>query len=295
MKTKKIEKFDPHNPQHAALAEKMLANGDSTVITEDVFHPWLKSSFRRAAIAVEGVAGSGKTTLIPYLEEQITEHVKGCFIKRHAAFASLTDKYSLNRLHNCIYGGVQRLKRPYSFGPAAWLLQDPEASLSQIRRALHEEAKDVERTITDNFDEGDAFTLIDRHWLTAVVNQNPENLAGAFAASKSEFGEPAAWVIMSAHWQVIYDRMTKRAEAEARFIDETCANQDPYVIGGRLAAFEFLIRHMTAPVFFIDSTEGFDVQCYNIFNNATFSASDVQGLATFLAASIVELAMDKTP
>lgn len=164
---------------------------------------------RSLLIGVEGADGTGKTTLCAALGQAI---------------------------------GARIIKRPAPGSLASRLLRhslgDPEAMHSPVLCAAMDDDAAAALMVARSFAAG-SVTLLDRHWLSAVVENYPDPEA-ALAQQRALHGEPDLWVICTADWQTVQARLQARGGHDAR--------QTVEGIAGRLARYEWLAERMESPV-----------------------------------------------
>lgn len=172
---------------------------------------------RSLVVAVEGADGTGKTTLCAALGQAL---------------------------------GARIVKRPAPGSLASRLLQDalahgPHAIRDwRIQHAMDDDAA-AALMVARSFGPG-SVTLLDRHWLSAVVENYPDP-ERALTEQRARHGEPDLWVICTADWQTVQYRLRERGGPDAR--------QTVEGIAGRLARYEWLAERLTAPVIHVHPAE----------------------------------------
>lgn len=169
---------------------------------------------RSLLVAVEGADGTGKTSLCAAL---------------HAALAKNT----------------YLIKRPRPDGLAHRLLLDALAHGQhamhdgRLRAAMDDDAtRAIRQARALNSDPG-TVTLLDRHWLSAVVENYPDPEA-ALLSQRAAHGEPDLWIICTADWRTVQARLAARGGPDAR--------QTVEGIAGRLARYEWLSTRLSSQV-----------------------------------------------
>lgn len=167
---------------------------------------------RSLVVAVEGADGTGKTTLCAALGQAL---------------------------------GARIIKRPAPGSLASRLLQDallhPHAMHDGRLRAAMDDDAAAALMVARSFPPG-SVTLLDRHWPSACVENYPD-LPQALAEQRARHGEPDLWIHCTADWRTVAARLARRGGHDAR--------QTPRAIGGRLAAYEWLMGEMTSPVIIV--------------------------------------------
>lgn len=202
---------------------------------------------RRLVVAVEGTDGTGKSTLVAALAAALAaQHIPHLTIKRPAA-GSLA--------HRLL---VDALPRGQS---SMWDGRIIAAMDADARNALAHAASLSPGCVA----------ILDRHWPSACVENYPD-LPHALAEQRARHGEPDLWIFCTADWRTIHARLTRRGGHDAR--------QTPRAIGGRLAAYEWLMGEMRAEVLTVDPSgvalgAGWRAHC-----------PDSQATAVYIAAHI---------
>jgi len=171
---------------------------------------------RRLVVAIEGTDGTGKSTLREALAAALASHAIPHLVIRRPALES-----EARRL----------LQKAQAHGhPNAMLdLALTHAMDADARQALAHAASLPPGGVA----------ILDRHWPSAAVENYP-GLANGLAEQRARHGEPDLWVHCTADWRTVAARLARRGGHDAR--------QTPRAIGGRLAAYEWLMGEMTAPV-----------------------------------------------
>lgn len=170
---------------------------------------------RALMVAIEGCDGTGKTTLAASLK------------------AALADTHP-----------VLPIKRPIPGSLAAAILRDALSSPDRahalkdgrLAAAMNEDAH-LATAAARALSPG-CVAILDRHWLSAVVEQ------GADAkAQRNLHGEPDLWVICTADWRTVAERLASRGDQDARM--------GVGGIGARLALYECAADHLHSPVVWV--------------------------------------------
>ena len=185
-------------------------------------------SRRRLVVAVEGCDGSGKTTLCQSLTATLTSlspPIPVLPLKRPAPGSLAQHLLASDR------------RRPTSptCQPSPQTTTRP--SPSAIAAALNEDARlCVARA---NSIPPGSVALLDRHWLSFVVEQATHK-GPAITEQRALHSEPDLWVICTADWRTIAERLALRGDHDARMgVGE---------IGARLALYECAADHLQSPV-----------------------------------------------
>jgi len=170
---------------------------------------------RRLVVAVEGTDGTGKTTLVAALAAALTQLTTPHLVIKRPAGGSLAHRLMLDAL-----------PRGQS---SMWDGRIIAAMNEDARNALNQAASLSPGCVA----------ILDRHWPSACIENYPD-LPQALAEQRGRHGEPDLWIHCTADWRTIHERLTRRGGHDAR--------QTPRAIGGRLAAYDWLMGEMTAPV-----------------------------------------------
>lgn len=200
---------------------------------------------RSLLVAVEGADGTGKTTLCAALGQALSP---GALIIKRPAPGSLASRL---------------LQDALAHGPHA--MHD-----GRIQRAMDDDAA-AALMVARSFGPG-SVTLLDRHWLSAVVENYPDP-ERALATQRARHGEPDLWVICTADWRTVQARLAARGGVDAR--------QTVEGIAGRLARYEWLAERLTAPVVIVEPACVHLPECARMNNIYTPAAA-----AVYIAAHI---------
>jgi thymidylate kinase len=130
--------------------------------------------------------------------------------------------------------GADLIKRPLATPPAsigkaelrAWMEADCAAALAAAAAATTQHV------------------ILDRHWLSACVYQYSAQWPHCVHAQARAWGEPAAWVILSADAHTSLDRLNRRAPDGRHHLDDPRRLD---LIAGRIALYDDAPRHLIAP------------------------------------------------
>lgn len=167
---------------------------------------------RPLLIAVEGCDGTGKTTLVSALV---------------SAFLSL---------------GIPAasIKRPAKDALAAFYAQGQAVTDSQVLAMMNADCRatiDTARTMQSN---GTPVIIFDRHYLSAAIYQGGSDWQGEFERQRERWGEPDLWVFCDSYAEEVAARIYQR--------DRDHDKETPLeTIGGRLAQYQWMRRHVRAP------------------------------------------------
>lgn len=167
---------------------------------------------RPLLIAVEGCDGTGKTTLVAALVR---------------AFLSL---------------GIPAasIKRPAKDALAAFYAQGQAVTDSQVLAMMNADCRatiDTARTMQSN---GTPVIIFDRHYLSAAIYQGGSDWQGEFERQRERWGEPDLWVFCDSYAEEVAARIYQR--------DRDHDKETPLeTIGGRLAQYQWMRRHVRAP------------------------------------------------
>lgn len=167
---------------------------------------------RPLIIAVEGCDGTGKTTLVAALVR---------------AFLSLGI-------------AATSIKRPAKDALAAFYAQGQAVTDSQVLAMMNADCRatiDTARTMQSN---GTPVIIFDRHYISAAIYQGGDDWQGEFERQRERWGEPDLWVFCDSYAEEVAARIYQR--------DRDHDKETPLeTIGGRLAQYQWMRRHVRAP------------------------------------------------
>lgn len=167
---------------------------------------------RPLLIAVEGCDGTGKTALVAALVR--------AFLSLGIAAASI--------------------KRPAKDALAAFYAQGQTISDSQVLAMMNADCRaalDTARAMQAN---GTPIVILDRHYLSAAIYQGGSDWQGEFKRQCELWGEPDLWVFCDSYAEEVAARIYQR--------DRDHDKETPLeTIGGRLAQYQWMRRHVRAP------------------------------------------------
>ena len=167
---------------------------------------------RPLLIAVEGCDGTGKTTLVAALVR---------------AFLSL---------------GIPAtsIKRPAKDALAAFYVQGQTISDGQVLAMMNDDCRAhlaVARGLQAN---GTPIVILDRHYISAAIYQGGSDWEAEFERQREMWGEPDVWVFCDSYAEEVAARIYQR--------DRDHDKETPLeTIGGRLAQYQWMRRHVRAP------------------------------------------------
>jgi len=167
---------------------------------------------RPLLIAVEGCDGTGKTTLVAALV---------------SAFQSL---------------GIAAapIKRPAKDALAAFYIQGQDIPQSQVLAMMNADCRaaiDTARAMQAN---GTPVVIFDRHYLSAAIYQGGDDWEAELERQREMWGEPDLWVFCDSYAEEVAARIYQR--------DRDHDKETPLeTIGGRLAQYQWMRRHVRAP------------------------------------------------
>lgn len=160
-------------------------------------------------IAIEGVGGSGKTTLAAALTAHLTA-------AGHP---------------------TQTIKRPNRSAWAAFCRRYPNPTPQQLDDFMRLDCQGALLTATASTSD---FIILDRHYISSAIYQHPANYLWRIGADVALHGAPDLWVWCDSPTSVIIDRLTAREDDRPHLDDP----RRPDIIAGRRELYGRAAKHI---------------------------------------------------
>lgn len=207
---------------------------------------------RPLVVAVEGCDGTGKTTLcLAIMQALVALNIATLLIRR-----PLPGSIARHLIEDATSNPAKR--HALKDGRLAKALDD------DAQRALGMAASIDPRAVA----------LLDRHWLSAVVEQGR-----TVEQQRAQHGEPDLWVICAADWRTVHDRLRTRTTKDAHL-------DDVGEIGRRLTLYEWHAERMQAPVLWVTTREVKQGGASRLLSTALTAADIVAGEIAALRGTI---------
>lgn len=164
-------------------------------------------------IAIEGIGGSGKTTLAAAL----AKHLNG-----------LSHPTTI-------------IKRPNRATWAAFTSRNPKPSLGSLDDFMREDC--IDALISANYST-DAFVILDRHYVSSAIYQHPADYLSRIDADAAAHGKPDLWIWCDAPTEEVCRRLNLREPDGRAHLDDP---RRPDIIAGRQQLYRLAAKHLGGP------------------------------------------------